>query len=224
MADPQPGSQVAKDLNIALARIYNYVKNGSVKNHKKNGFPLGKGIEVDPDEVRAAMEASAAKRGNKAPRQPRQSKAKTQADNEAMHEALDEEEREKRARKRASGEDGNTVRLKRREVGQRHPACPIFPSHGMVAPVEVSKGKPPRFHCWNQEHDGRPRTHSGGFAPATQSSFTEEELHIEQPAGRLGVIMLEWINAGRTDLAESLETWTTKNKIPVWIPVPLKRG
>lgn len=214
------GSVAAKEAGLALAQIYNYIRTGKVKNHKVGGWPEGKGIEVEMTEVLAARDAAQSRRSGKAPRAPRQSKADRQEAQATMHEALDDEERTRRARKRASGEDGNTVRLHRMDRTARHPVCPVNPAHGEVAPAErdaKAKGVL-KFHCWHQEHDGRPKGHPGGFAPQTQSTFTEDELQTPQPVGALGVIMLGWITTGRTDLSESLESWMTKNKLPVWIP------
>lgn len=225
MAETVPGSVAAKEAGLALAQIYNYIRKGLVKNHKADGWPTGKGVEVVLAEVIAARDSTARK-----PRAPKGSKAsgaggrvsrKARHEEEVtMHEALDEEERERRARKRSSGDEGNSVRLTRADrSASKYPPCPIFPEHGNVSPTDMKKGQSPKYHCWHQSHDGRPRTHPGGFAPATQSTFTQTELEMPQPAGRLGVLMLEWIIAGRTDLSESLEAWCVKNKLPVWIPV-----
>lgn len=214
MAAPEPGSKVAKDLGLALASIYGMIKSGKVVNHKKDGFPVGKGIEVDPDEVKAAM----ASKRTRAPKGESSGRKASKAATEAMHEALDDDEVARRQRRRASGDEGNTVRLKRYERGNFIP-CPVFPTHGSMYKME-GKGKD-RFHCPHQEHDGRTRNNPAGFAPATQNVFTQDDLDLarsEPQLGRLGAIMLEWIYAGRTDLATSLESWLEKNKLPVWVP------
>lgn len=227
MGEVKKGSEAAKETGLALAQIYNHIRAGRVKNHLKGGWPEGKGVEVDMDELRAAIASSG--------RRPKGSgkasgggasvgrRKATKADTEAMHDALDEEEAQRRARKRASGEDGNTVRLVRRDRSQRYPVCPVNPSHGELAPAErdakAKKGDAPKLQCWHQEHDGRPRNHPAGLAVATQFVFTEEEAQIAQPSGTLGVVMLNWIASGRVDLAESLEKWMEKNSIEVWIPV-----
>lgn len=223
-----PGSVAAKECGLALAQIYNYIRTGKVTNHKKDGWPTGKGIEVVLDEVRAAQASTgrkprAAKGSAKSNGGSGKVSRKARHDDEvAMHEALDDEEQERRARKRASGSEGNTVRLVRRDRSTKYPPCPVDPAHGELALVtrEGAKVKAGaiRLQCWHQAHDGRLRSNPAGFAPATQSVFTEEEANTPQPAGRLGVIMLEWIVAGRTDLSEGLESWMNKNKLPVWIP------
>lgn len=226
MAAPEPGSKVAKDLGLALAQIYNHVKAGRVKNHKVDGYPTGKGVEVDPDEVRAAMSATGRSRKGsgtgaaKSAGSGRSRKA-TADDTATMHEAIDADEANRRARKRASGDDGNTVRLRRVDRTSKYPFCPVNPAHGELAPDRESENKKKgviQYHCWHQEHDGRPKGHSAGFSPQTKSTFSEEEVLTPQPSGRLGVIMLEWIYAGRSDLAESLEGWMNKQDLPVWIP------
>lgn len=216
MAAPQPGSQVAKDLGLALAQIYNHIKAGRVKNYKADGYPNGKGIEVDPDEVKAAIASMAGRR--KSSSAPKRTKVDKDAQ-AAMHDALDAESEERKSRRKVGAGDGNTVRLRRYERGAYY-VCPVNPSHGSTYQMERAKGQkgPAQYHCSHQEHDGRLKSHPAGFAPATQNVFTEEELSIPQPIGRLGAIMLEWIMAGRTDLSEGLEAWMTKQKLDVWIP------
>lgn len=229
-----PGSVAAKECGLALAQIYNYIRTGKVTNHKKDGWPTGKGIEVVLAEVQAA--ASAPKKA-RAPKGSGSSKASASgggrisrkarhADEVVMHEAISADEAERRQRKRSSGDEGNTVRLRRLDRTTKYPPCPVNPAHGELALVreeeKSKKNRPVMLHCWHQEHDGRPRSHPGGFAPATQSFFTEEEAQMPQPVGRLGVIMLEWITAGRPDLSDALESWMNKQKLPVWIPVPVR--
>lgn len=228
-----PGSVAAKECGIALAQIYNYIRTGKVTNHKVGGWPTGKGIEVVLAEVQAAAsaprKARAAKGSGKASASGggRVSRKARHEDEVVMHEALDEAEQTRRARIRNSGDEGNTVRLRRLDRSTKYPACPVNPAHGELALVtresEGQKGRKKtagaiQLQCWHQEHDGRPKGHPGGFAPQTQSIFTEEEAMTPQPVGRLGTIMLEWIMAGRSDLSDSLETWMTKHKLPVWIP------
>lgn len=214
------GSAAAKELDLALAQIYNYIRTGKVTNHKKDGWPIGKGIEVNLEEVRAAKAAikTRAPRGS-TPKASRQTKATSKA---AIHEALDDEAEEKKAKRaaaRAHDNGGNTVRLKRYE---RHTfySCPVNPGHGSLVKLDNNnkKGAAERFYCSHQSHDGRARSHGAGFAPPTQNVFSEEELRLPQPVGQLGEIMLNWIANGRTDLSESLEAWMIKNKLEVWIP------
>ena len=108
-----------------------------------------------------------------------------------------------------------------------YPVCPVNPSHGEVAPAErdakAKPNAPKKYQCWHQEHDGRPKHSPSGFLPATQFIFTEEELNTPHPVGALGVIMLTWIMSDQTDLSDALETWMTKHKLPVWIPVRERR-
>lgn len=227
-----PGAEAAKECGVALAQLYNHIRAGRVTNYKKGGWPTGKGIEVNLDEVRAALASTVRK-----PRTPkgasgasgggRVSRKARHEDEVAMHEALSADEAERRQRKRSSGDEGNTVRLVRRERGSRNPPCPVNPAHGEVVPVErnpkAKSNVPVQYQCTHQEHDGRMKGHPGGFAPATQFIFTEDELNTPQPVGALGVIMLSWIMSGQPDLSDSLEAWMTKNKLPVWIPVRARR-
>lgn len=52
------------------------------------------------------------------------------------------------------------------------PFCPIDPSHG--TPLRMDSG---RWHCPDQEHDGRPATHPLGYLPISRTFFTEAEVY-----------------------------------------------
>lgn len=210
MGEIKSGSEAAKEVGVALAVLYNHIRAGRVANRKAGGWPLGKGIEVDMDEVRAAVS------GPKKARAPR----RTKADKALQHEIQDglaEETARKRAREQnAHGDNPHAVRLRRYERG-KVPVCPVDPTHGMMFAVDKPKnGK--AFYCGHVAHDGRSAHQAGGFSPQTQNYFTQEEAEATQPSGRLGVIMLEWIYNGRADLAEDLESWMDGHDLPVWIP------
>ena len=212
MGEIKKGSEAAKEVGVALAVLYNHIRAGRVSNRLAGGWPLGKGIEVDMDEVRAAVSASKAKSSGRAPR-------RTKVDKDVAHAIHDELDREETNRKRAReanarGDNEQAIRLHRYNRVDTA-ACPVEPSHGALITAEKpAKGGRP-FYCSNVAHDGRSTHHIGGFAPQTQCYFTIEET---QKDGRLGVIMLEWLYAGRADLAEALETWMEKHGLEVWIP------
>lgn len=223
MATIVSGSEAAKQTGLALAQIYNHIRAGRVKQHKADGWPEGKGVEVDIDELKSAIaNHSRTPRASKGPKAPREGKTSRKAREEAFHEALENESEEKRAKRaaaRAHDDGGNTVRVRRYERNA-FVACPVNPNHGSMYKMDRGSAKgPDKYHCAHQQHDGRPKNHPAGFAPQTQNVFTADELNIPSPIGQLGEIMLGWISAGRTDLAESLESWMTKNKLDVWIPV-----
>lgn len=210
MAEIKSGAEAAREVGVALAVLYNYIKSGKVTNRKAGGWPLGRGIEVDMDEVRAAASAP---RKARAPKGSRKAK-------EAIQGQLEAEKAERTVRRareqNATGDNPHAVRLTRYQQG-RQVVCPVNPSHYALLSVEKAKGDKV-FHCAHQEHDGRSAHMLGGFSPQTMNFFSKEETEIAQPAGRLGVIMLEMIYNGRPDLAESLEAWCNENNVPVWLP------
>lgn len=217
MGEIKSGSEAAKEVGVALAVLYNHIRAGRVVNRKAGGWPLGKGIEVDMDEVRAAISAPKRTKSG-APRAPRGSKKAAHE----MHEQLDAEREATNRRKakeaNARGDNPHAVRLHRYERGAVS-VCPVDPSHGAMFAVERARVKGGRtLYCAHVMHDGRSTHQLGGFSPQTQNYFTPEEAQIEQPAGRLGLIMLEWIYGGRADLAEDLEVWMEAHDLTVWIP------
>lgn len=193
MADTVPGAQAAREAGVALGQIYQYIKSGKVTNHKKGGWPEGKGIEVVLDEVIAA----------KATGRTRKPK-------------VEGEEREKRPRvgriKRSKGFDrpahaGTTF--------QSTPRCPVDPDHGPLLPNDSAEGKKDGriWLCSHQAHD-----QVGKHGMPTQLSFTQEETEMPYPVGPLGRVMLNWIGDGKSDLAREFESWLVEHEIPVWIP------
>lgn len=56
--------------------------------------------------------------------------------------------------------------------------CPAVPEHGELVMVEGSD----RLRCIHQEHDGRPKTHPLGEAPATRCVFTLHEVEAARKA------------------------------------------
>jgi hypothetical protein len=201
MANPESGSKVAKELGIYLGQIYGYIKRGTVVNYKDGGYPEGKGIEVDLEEVRAAMSRGRS-RGPRAPK----------VTGEAGPGGAVAVRRMKRSSKSI---DRPVYRH-----SQLSPLCPVDPDHGNMISNEGAEAKKNGriWMCTHNAHDGRPRA-TGLPAPATQFTFTVEEVQYPQPVGPLGRMMLDWIDSGNLDLASDLETWCEDHGIEVWIPM-----
>ena len=51
--------------------------------------------------------------------------------------------------------------------------CPAFPEHGDLISPTSQAGK---WYCPHQAHDGRPKTHPLGGAPATRAFYKQHEL------------------------------------------------
>jgi hypothetical protein len=200
MAEPQPGSKVAKELGIYLGQIYSYVKKGTVVNHKEGGYPEGKGIEVDIEEVRAAMSKGRGPRGSRTPKEPK----------------LDADGQPKQKRMKRSREVDHPTR----SFKKLSPACPVDEDHGALLPNDSVEGKKNGkiWMCTHQAHDGRSRHHNAGEEPPTQFTFTEEEAHLPPTVGLFGRLMLNLITNQRLDVAEELEKLAEWADIPVWIP------
>lgn len=205
MANPQPGAQVAKELGIYLGQIYSYIKAGKVVNHKVGGYPDGKGVEVDVDEVRNTMSDSRRRRKSDDSGEPRQPRTRTDG--------------APRRVKRSRDVDRPTYRH-----AQLTPMCPVDPDHGFMLPNDDERARKSGkvWMCTHQGHDGRPRA-TGVPTPATQFIFTDEEARMPQPLGVLGRVMLEWIGSGHLDLASGLEKWMERRELigpsgEVWIP------
>lgn len=65
----------------------------------------------------------------------------------------------------------------RRPTSQAHhgPPCPADADHG---PLLAGPGTPGKsFYCPHQAHDGRPKTHPLGAAPATRPYFGIDEIN-----------------------------------------------
>lgn len=53
------------------------------------------------------------------------------------------------------------------------PLCPVDPSHGAVQDWPTSRWG---FYCPHTAHDGRPKSHPLGEAPATRAFYTTSEV------------------------------------------------
>jgi hypothetical protein len=203
MASPEPGSKVAKDLGIYLGQIYGYLKKGTVTNHKVGGYPEGKGVEVDPDEVRAAM-SSSRRRGGKGGGKPKTS-ARGQGGRTG---SVAEEEAKARAREVKKGfKDGQLISYHRgaspaRDLGH---SINVVTSH--YGNRITSLNEADRYHA---------------FATGTLREWVAKGVaRLENPAGILGLVMFSWIADGKVDLAASLEEWMEAHDLPVSIPDPV---
>lgn len=194
MATPIPGSQAAREAGVALAQIYNYIKSGKVKNHKVGGFPDGKGVEVDLEEVLAA------KSSGRAPRKP-----KVDAEgNPIVKATADGPKRMKRSKALREVQHTPYARSSLRGV----PRCPVNPDHGYLISNDAGKGEK-MWLCTHQGHD---------VVPPIQLSFTHEEVNYPPQVGMIGRVMLDWIGSGHVDLAEDMEKFLVQHNLPVWIP------
>jgi hypothetical protein len=207
MAELEAGAKVARDLGIYLGQLYGWVKKGTVKNHKEDGYPNGKGLIVDPDEARAAWMASK-KKGPRAPREPR-AKGERGAGNGRQPKA--EAPRTKRLKA------GTIVSY---EHGQSGSSYESHKPQFTIAQVLGSTGKLTFID------DGDHHIHYSG-ALIDNKVFTTERLsywmargvvRIERPHHVLGMVLLSFVMEGREDLAQSLEDWMEANELPVQVP------
>lgn len=202
MAEPRPAAEVAKELGIYLGQIYGYVKNGSVKNYKEGGYPHGKGLIVDIDEVRTAW--SGRKKG------PRKSSSKSSAHGRQA-------EAGEAPRKAKAPRTGTIISYSRGQNAAEHtPKVPKFNIGQVVGSVGTLTFL----------DDGERRRHYTGTIIGP-NVFSTEGLarmlargvaHIERPVNLLGMILLQFVTEGKVELAESLEAWMEENDIEVLIP------
>lgn len=200
MGEPQPGAQVARDMGLALAQIYSLVKSGKVTNHKKDGYPIGKGLLVDPDEVTEARAGSRRKGTG-----PGKSQGKATPTRKELREGAADTIGGRRGPKL---KDGDIVSYHRGAT----PSAGAVPAKSKGHEIGVVLGHN-RYHTY-LEGD---RYHV----------FTTQKLnelmglgiaHVERPVPLLGMIMLQWIRDEKVELAESLETWMEANGLEVVIP------
>lgn len=213
-ADPdspyQPGSVVARDLGIYLGQIYGWVKKGVVKNHLEGGYPEGKGILVEPNEVKLAW-MSSKKKGPRAPRAPRASAGP-----------------KGRGAKSVEGEPSGgrgTRRLHSGDIvsygmGQQATDATLHRPRYNIAQVLGSTG-----HLTYLD-DGNHRVRADGVQ-LDSVVFTTERLsrmmahgvaRIERPVNVLGMLILAFVVEGKVELAQSLEDWMNENDLPVLVP------
>lgn len=204
MSAPEPGAKVAKDLGIYLGQIYAYVKKGAVTNHKVGGYPDGKGIEVDPEEVKAAM-ASSRRRGGKGGGKPKGSAVRRSSSPTG---SLAEEEAKRVAKATKAGfKDGQLLSYHKG----------VTPGKDYGHAVRVVAGKYGSKITYLSEND---RYHS--FATGTLREWIAKGVaHLESPEGILGLVMFSWISTGKVELAAGLEAWMEAHDLPVSIPDPI---
>lgn len=201
MAAPEPGAKVAKDLGIYLGQIYAYIKKGTVTNHKVGGFPEGKGVEVDPDEVKAAM-SSSRRRGGKGGGKPKSSARVSRGDSVASEAAREAAKEAKRMK---------TGSLVSYDKG-------LDPASGKskgfaIRAVVGGTSKLTYLSDANRYHI---------FSTATlRENVAKGIAHLERPEGILSLVIFNWIVAERVDLAASLEAWMEKAGLLVSIPDPI---
>lgn len=208
----QPGSKVAKDLNIYLGQIYGYIKKGLVENHKVGGYPEGKGVEVVPDEVRAAMAQSRRGGGKtksgKGPVGGKGTRGSRKATDDGALPA---------ATRKAKRKIGEIVSF---DGGQNGSSTVAKGPRMTLAQVIASNGR-----LTFLDDGGRKRTYSGGqidnivMSTERLSTLLGKGLaHIEHPTFVLGMVLFAFVTEGKLDLAESLEKWMIKHDISVVVP------
>jgi hypothetical protein len=198
-------------LNIYLGQIYGWVKKGEIKNYLEGGYPEGKGILVDPNEVKIALLSSK----RKGPRGPSKRK---ELDGGAV----------RRSRKGSNGE------------ATPEPISRRLPTGAIVSYSKGQGGgelipKPPKFNVGQVIgstgkltflDDGNHRRHYTGVL-INNIVFTTERLgtmmargiaRIEHPVPLLGMILLAFVTEGRLELAQSLEDWMTNEGLDVMVP------
>lgn len=206
---PAPGSAVAKELGIALAVIYNYVKNGSVKNHKADGYPVGKGIEVDIAEVRKAR-GNKKTRAPKAGSKPRAVKIKDPDSGETVTVST-------KARKL---QPGSMVSYERgRGAATDAHAAAARPRYS-VSSVLAATGKL-TFIDEGDKHrhyDGTQIDNTVFGTERLSMMLAKGVARIEHPVPVLGMVILALIVEEKIELAASLEQWMIANDLDVHIP------
>lgn len=211
MAELEPGAKVAKDLGIYLGQIYNYVKKGLVTNHKEDGYPTGKGLIVDPDEVKAAMGKSRRKGGG-----PGKGKSGYVRKADRVPKGEGEERRQVKARRLPTG----TI---------------VSYEGGQLATTDRTHARPPHYNLatvlgttghLTYLDKGRRYVHYNGMqidnvvfgTDRLSTMLARGVAHIEHPVNVLGMVLLAFVTEGKTELAKSLEGWLEENDLPVIIP------
>lgn len=203
----QPGAKVARDLGIYLGQVYGYIKRGLVENHKVGGYPEGKGVEVEPEQVRAAWMQSK-KKGPRDPSKPRASKAKRVRNEDGTLEPA------AKARRLPAG---TIVSYERGRAANGHEAGkPRY----TVAQVLAANGRLTFLD------EGDKRRHYDGTqidniiygTERLSTMLAKGVARIEHPVPLLGMILLSFVMEGKMELAASLEKWMEKNDVPVIVP------
>lgn len=211
MADPRPASAVAKECGLYLGQIYAYYNKGLIKNYLEGGYPTGKGMKVDIDEVREAMSMTK----KKGPRKPKGMGAGT--------------------RTKAKGPDGESVaatpkarKLKAGTIVSYENGRPLNGTSGKkpsytVAQVMAATGKLTYLDDGNHHrHYSGVELNSIVFGTERLSQMLAKGVaHIERPASLLGMVMFQFIVEGNMKLAGSLEKWVEANGLEVSIPEPM---
>lgn len=213
MAELKPGAAVAHDLGIYLGQIYGYVKRGLVVNHKEGGYPEGKGLIVDPDEVKSAWMKSKKKRvddgSRKGPQPQHGPRIKGQ---------------------KSKDEAGDEVRRTKRRLPD---GTIISYENGQMA--SVLDGKAPRYtlaqvigttgHLTFLDDSNRRRHYSGTVIDNVVYGTDRLSLmlakgiaHVERPTSVLGMLILAFVMEDKVDLAESLENWMISEGLEVHVP------
>lgn len=200
MAAPEPGAKVAKDLGIYLGQIYAYIKKGTVTNHKVGGYPDGKGIEVDPEEVKVAM-ASSRRRGGKG---GGKSKSTSRVHRSSGDSAAAESERAARKERLATGQLISYHKGVTEYGGDKGHAIAVLTGKGGHLTHLSSED---RYHLFTTE--------------GLRNLLAKGIAKLERPEGILGLVMFHWIANDRTDLAIGLETWMESVGLEVSIPDPI---
>ena len=209
MAEPQPGAQVARELGIYLGQLYGWVKKGTVKNYKEDGYPKGKGLMVDPVEAKLAW-MSSKKKGPRAAKTPGQQARASNRQPKSEY-GGSEAPRSKKLK------TGTIVSYEQGQPGHADYARrPTF----NVAQVVGSTGQITFLD------DGNRRVHYSGMV-IDDLVFTTQRLsymmargvaHIERPHAVLSMVLLSFVLEGKVDLAQSLEDWMTSEGLDVQVP------
>lgn len=207
MGEIQPASKVAKDLGIYLGQIYGYHKRGLVKNHLVGGYPEGKGMTVDPDEVKAAWMGSK----KKGPRDPSKKRASKRANGGAD---VGSEPAEPRTRKLKAGtivsyENGRSAGA--HEAGKpRYTVAQVLSSTGRLTFLDDGDHR--------RHYEGTQIDNTVFGTERLSTMLAKGVVRIEHPAPVLGMVILSLILENKVAVAESLEKWMEKNGLEVVIP------
>jgi hypothetical protein len=204
----KPGAQVAKELGIYLGQLYGWVKKGSVKNYKEDGYPNGKGLIVNPAEAKLAW-MSSKKRGSRGPKGTGPAHPRSKGGG-----AIGSEGGSRHTRKMAAG----TIV----SYAQGQSSTDLY-AHRPKYNIGQVVGTTGRLTFIE---DGDHRTHYNGVQ-IDSVVFPTDHLahmlargvaHIERPINVLGMVLLSFVAAGKEELAQSLEDWMIAEGLEVIVP------
>jgi len=213
-AEAKPGAEVARELHIYLGQLYGWIKKGTLKNYKEDGYPNGKGVLVDPTEAKLVW-MSSKRRGGSGPKAKGSSKASGGTSRRAKGTGVSSEASVGPRQRRLAA--GTIVSYAEGQMASDHLAHRPKYNIGQVV------GTTGRLTFLE---DGTHRVHYNGVQIDTVVFPTDKlahmlargVAHIERPINVLGMVLLGFVAAGKTDLAQSLEDWMTSEGLEVIVP------